>query len=652
MSLSHPKFRLDINGLRAFAVLLVVLYHFELPGFGGGFIGVDLFFVISGYLMTQIIIESLAASRFSLLEFYLARARRIVPALAVLCGVLLVQGWFWLPTLAYQQLISHATAALAFVSNVRFWLESGYFEAASHDKWLLHTWSLSVEWQFYLLLPLGLWLAWRLGGKRLAGILLLLVALASFALSVYASSRYPAVAFYLLPTRAWELLAGAGLWWFKDGLNRLPSAKAREALGFGLLLVSMLVLDSTTPWPSGWALLPVMAAVLILSANRQQSVLTSNRLAQWLGLVSYSVYLWHWPLLVLGRYTGYHAELWWQLSGIGLSLLLGYGSYRLIERPLRGQSALPKGLQLALWLLLPLGLAWSSQYLLTLPVARVSVELDRAYAPSRDSNPRRAECQEPPEKGLLSPGCQYGGDSIAALVWGDSHADAIVTAVQAALPQGTGLKFFGKNGCATLFEVDNPEYQHRRLSCSAFNADVWQRLQAFPPQIPLIIANRMGVYWHGQNEQPDPINQGRPWLSLKAKADEQGLSFEQQLARRYLDSLCQMAQTRPVYLLSSIPEFGVSVPNQLSRAMIFQGSSQDIRLPKAEYLARQQGIRQLQQQAVRQCGVKLLEVEPYFCDSQYCWGSRNGEPWYYDDNHLTETANKQLVPLFKQVFMH
>ncbi len=202
-------FRPDIAGLRAWAVLAVVLFHFNIPGFSGGFVGVDIFFVISGFLMTQIIARGLEDGRFSIWRFYLARARRILPALLVLCAVLLVLGWFALPPLDYRALGMHTLTSALFLSNIQYWREAGYFDAASHDKWLLHTWSLSVEWQFYLLLPLVLWVVWRLspGRRNLARVLVSLL-LASFALSVWLSSHKPEAAFFLLPTRAWEMLAG------------------------------------------------------------------------------------------------------------------------------------------------------------------------------------------------------------------------------------------------------------------------------------------------------------------------------------------------------------------------------------------------------------------------------------------------------------
>src|SRR5574343_1237514 len=171
----YPGFRPDINGLRAWAVMAVILFHFDIPGFSGGFVGVDVFFVISGYLMTAIVIKGLELGRFSLIDFYAARIRRILPALLVLCMVLLGIGYFVLPPLDYTQLAGHTLSALGFYSNFRFWSEVGYFDVASHQKLLLHTWSLSVEWQFYVLLPIVLATVWRLWPVRRTQLLVVLL---------------------------------------------------------------------------------------------------------------------------------------------------------------------------------------------------------------------------------------------------------------------------------------------------------------------------------------------------------------------------------------------------------------------------------------------------------------------------------------------
>ncbi|HWL29750.1 MAG TPA: acyltransferase, partial [Burkholderiaceae bacterium] len=298
------NFRYDINALRGWAVIAVMLFHFDLPGFGGGFVGVDVFFVISGLLMTSIIVRGLSSGEgthgFSLIGFYYARAKRILPALIVLCAILLGVGWFTLASTDYRELGSHSALSLAFLSNMKYWLEAGYFDAASHEKWLLHTWSLSVEWQFYLVLPLFLMVVWRFfPGRRNARYALLAAFAASLLMSVVLTPGHPSTSFYFFPIRAWEMLAGGLCHLFAAELA-LDARQARlaEWLGYGLILASIFTLDATDAWPSYLALLPVSGALLVLIANRQQSFLSRLRLTQRMGLWSYSVYLWHWPMVV------------------------------------------------------------------------------------------------------------------------------------------------------------------------------------------------------------------------------------------------------------------------------------------------------------------------------------------------------------------
>ena len=208
-------FRNDINGLRAFAVIAVVLYHFGIPGFSGGFIGVDVFFVISGYLMTRMILVAIESDSFSLSSFYLARAKRIIPALLVVCGTLLFAGWFMpLTEFEYRQLSKHVRDSLFFISNHTYSREAGYFDSASHEKWLLHTWSLSLEWQFYLFLPWIILLLNKFHQKVNARRALIILTATSFLAGIYETHTHPEIAFYILPFRAWELLAGGLLYVF------------------------------------------------------------------------------------------------------------------------------------------------------------------------------------------------------------------------------------------------------------------------------------------------------------------------------------------------------------------------------------------------------------------------------------------------------
>jgi len=296
---TRPSFRSDINGLRAWAVAAVVLYHFGVPGFSGGFVGVDVFFVISGFLMTGLVVRGLERGNFSVIGFYMARGRRIVPALVVMCAVLLALGWFVLLPPDYKMLSTHSVYALSFLSNVEFWQETGYFDVASHEKWLLHTWSLSVEWQFYLILPLVLWTVWRFRSGRMAQTWVVSLGLvASLGASVWVTSGNPSAAFYLLHTRAWEMLGG-GLVFLLADKSTLSARQRRwlETAGLLLMALTIAVFDKETAWPGWRAVLPVAAAMLVLLANRR-SPWTASGLPQWLGDRSYSLYLWHWPVYV------------------------------------------------------------------------------------------------------------------------------------------------------------------------------------------------------------------------------------------------------------------------------------------------------------------------------------------------------------------
>ena len=244
-------FRADINGLRAIAVLAVVLFHFGVAGFSGGFVGVDVFFVISGYLMTRIILAPLAEQRFSVLRFYLARARRIFPALAVLGALMLAYGWFQLSPVDYKTLTKHAGASLLFISNHTYWKESGYFDVDAHEKWLLHTWSLSVEWQFYLLYPLLIVAVHRLI-RRPGGVAgaLWAVFLASLAWSAWLAFANPSKAFFLLPTRAWEMLAGGLIFLHQNACNRLTQGRRWiELAGLAAILAASMGFSRDSTWP-------------------------------------------------------------------------------------------------------------------------------------------------------------------------------------------------------------------------------------------------------------------------------------------------------------------------------------------------------------------------------------------------------------------
>jgi len=293
-------FRKDINGLRAIAVMAVVLFHFNKSWLPGGFVGVDVFFVISGFLMTKIIIKGFSDNSFSLGRFYYARAKRIVPALFALCMLLSVVGWLILTPSDYITLGKHASSSMLFFSNFTYWHESGYFDAPSQNKWLLHTWSLSVEWQFYLLYPILLGLIKRFTKIDKIKYVLLVGTLLGFIVSVVATHMWPVSSYFLLPTRAWQMAFGGVAFLFPLSLQPKHAFKI-EWVGHFLIIMSCLFISQDFMWPGYWAFIPVFGAFCIIQANNQESIITGNKLFQYIGMCSYSIYLIHWPIIVAAK---------------------------------------------------------------------------------------------------------------------------------------------------------------------------------------------------------------------------------------------------------------------------------------------------------------------------------------------------------------
>ncbi|QOY94046.1 acyltransferase [Massilia sp. UMI-21] len=344
----HLAYRPDIDGLRAVAVLSVVLFHAFPTALRGGFIGVDVFFVISGFLISSILLRELQQGSFSFAGFYARRVRRIFPALALVLAACLAFGWLALFPDEYQQLGKHVVGGAGFAANFFYWAQVGYFDTAADTKPLLHLWSLGIEEQFYILWPVILLLAWRLRARWRVNLLVVagVLALASFALNVAGIAAHPSATFYSPASRAWELLLGAGLACLQAGpprAARLPAPDLLAWTGAVLLAAGLALITRTSLFPGWYALLPVLGAVLLIAAGPQawfNRVVLSNRLMVWVGLVSYPLYLWHWPLLSFAQIIeSREPQPAIRAGAVLLALLLAWLTYRLVERPLRAGAA-------------------------------------------------------------------------------------------------------------------------------------------------------------------------------------------------------------------------------------------------------------------------------------------------------------------------
>jgi len=343
------NYRREVDGLRAFAVIPVVFFHAGFELFKGGFVGVDVFFVISGYLITSIILKELEKEEFLISNFYERRIRRIIPSLFFVMFASIPIAYLLLLPSDMKDFSQSLIAVSTFVSNILFWRESGYFDTAAELKPLLHTWSLAVEEQYYILFPLFLLIFWRIG-KSFIILILGIVFILSLSASYWAANTLPTVGFYLLPTRGWEILIGAFAAFYLSTANRMEFSNIFNEffgwLGLFLILFSIFFFSSSTPFPSYYALVPTLGTLMIILCATKNTTIgkfLSNKLFVSFGLISYSLYLWHQPIFAFVRiYTFDLISLNVSLSLIVLSTIMAYFSYRYIETPFRKKNTISR----------------------------------------------------------------------------------------------------------------------------------------------------------------------------------------------------------------------------------------------------------------------------------------------------------------------
>jgi peptidoglycan/LPS O-acetylase OafA/YrhL len=493
-------YRREVDGLRAVAVLPVILFHAGASVLSGGFVGVDVFFVISGYLITSILREDIGQGRFSYLDFYERRARRLLPALfAVLLCTFLAACFLLLPQ-DTQSLAESMVAVSLFGSNILFWRQSGYFDTAAELKPLLHTWSLSVEEQFYLLFPPVLMLLKGRGPASLR-LSLIVMGLVSLAVSEWAIQRSASAAYFLLPSRAWELLIGAmvALQFKQQASTQRHSLAVRlatEVAGLGGLLAlawCVVSYSSRTPFPGLHALVPTLATAAILMWARPETL--AGKALGWqplvfVGTLSYSAYLWHQPLLAIVRLRSTEPldEHLWPLWLV-LTLALAYVSWRWVEQPFRNRARFERRSIFTFTLvgtvscLVVAGLTIHSQGLRFRYPASLS-ELPKFDWPAQV---RQDTCHLQRSVGHDRPQACFTEKPQEMVLWGDSHAAALYPGLAHAAQShpGWGVTQLTQAGCGPLFELTDLRYQK---DCNQINQAVLQRLRKHPPQVLIMHA--------------------------------------------------------------------------------------------------------------------------------------------------------------------
>ena len=635
------NFRYDINGLRAIAVLAVVIFHFNPQWLPGGFAGVDVFFVISGFLMTSIIFSGVEKNTFNLFKFYNARANRIVPVLAAMSAVLLVFGWFYLIPTDYRDLGRQVEKSSLFISNLLFAKGGGYFDTAEHTKWLLHTWSLSVEWQFYIFFPIIIIALKRfLSFSNLKRVVLGLF-LASFIYCIYATYKDSKTAYFLLTSRAWEMLLGGLAFLYPWSLKSKFYQILTQCSGLILIIASYFFISKDTPWPGYMALIPVLGAYLIVVANYQNNFLINNPISNSIGKWSYSIYVWHWPLVVFGFY--FEFKDWW-IYGIPLSILLGFLSYQFIEKiNFPRYSSWKEIYKVKPFYIFLIILACGYAVKETDGIAsRLSKIAKIAEKEKSNSNPYKCDKQELYE-------CIIGKSSnIKAIIIGDSHADSLTTSLSSIFDlKLEGVVSLSTSSCPLIL---NLQYYDKKNLCPEINK---QRLALIQSQkyknIPIILAGRYPSYLIGEND-PDriPAEGSKPLIYFennpRISQNNRLAAFEKNLEQ----TLCKIATNNPIYIIQPIPELGFNAPQKIIKNS-FYGENEKTSISYDSYLKRAGEIRKIINKSANKCSVQVLDPSKILCKSNECISTYKNRPIYRDGDHLSEYGNKLLTPMFKNI---
>ncbi|HET7205116.1 MAG TPA: acyltransferase family protein [Terriglobales bacterium] len=625
------KHRPDIDGLRAVAIVPVLLFHAGISRFSGGYVGVDVFFVISGYLITNLILDDISKDRFSVAHFYERRVRRILPALlTVMFGTALLGYRLLMPDDA-QGLGQSVLATMFFCSNILFSKQSGYFQAPAESKPLLHTWSLAVEEQFYILYPPFLYLVSRFFRKRYAAALVTVLAL-SFVYSVKLVTHHRSTAFYSSPARAWELLLGGllALHVISPLRNRIASNSA-AFLGLGLLGYSFVHFSGSTLFPGASALCPTLGtALLIYSAEAERTVIAnvlSIKPIVFLGLISYSLYLWHWVLLFFFKYYLGRSLTGWEIAGVlGISVLAASLSWKFVENPFRGRHGLIRSRKQLFAAATLASVAFASfgglLYMRHGFPSRFDSRVLALLASKGDVWNTRNACREQI--------CGVGERGVAPsfLLWGDSHAGAIAPAFEYAAEANhlSGLVAFSP-GCAPLLDLKRYDEDDPN-ECTRIGQRVLHRIME--DHIPTVFLHaRWALYAEGTRFRQEP---GPPALLTRDQTPGEDYPVFSSLLRRTIVRL--QGQHLTVILIASVPEFGIEAPTVLARNVLY-GTETTTQVSLSDFLARQARTFQLFREVADQYGVQVVYPHTSLCDATSCNVIRGNDVLYVDSNHLS-----------------
>jgi peptidoglycan/LPS O-acetylase OafA/YrhL len=652
--LTHPKYRADIDGLRAIAVLAVVGFHAFPSWITGGFIGVDIFFVISGFLISSIIVGSLERNSFTFATFYGRRIRRIFPALLLVLFGCFAFGWFFLLADEYKQLGKHIAGGSAFVSNYIFLAESGYFDNAAETKPLLHLWSLGIEEQYYIIWPALLWLAWKLRFNLLFATIA--VAGISFVLNIAKVGADPIGTFYSPQTRFWELLVGSILayinlhkqtrfprlmhrfdTWFKKAIHSGTPQKTANTLrnimsllGATLFMLGVLIITKEKSFPGWWALIPTLAGVLIIAAGPRawlNRIILSHRVLVWLGLISFPLYLWHWPLLSFARIIESETpSLQIRIAAVIVSFVLAWLTYRLVETPIRFGTSNRIKTPFLVSLMIGVGYlgynAFAQDGSSVRPGAQLKVKnqgdaghkIFHEYPYHRFylCTPTAIQKESLAFNGLIRCFQSKQTAPISIAIIGDSHAEHLFIGLAEALP-AVNIVYYIKD---SLPYANNKDYE--RIF----------RYVIGDSNIKAVIISSFWSYRLGLSDY---------WRSVFGPAKQ-----VQDFTRELQQTINQLTATnKHVYLAEDIPNFRFDTQKcQYSRSFSREyGCVQDKDIYYRQYRSVYPFLQTMEDDKKN---VKILRTADYFCDNNYCYMAMDGKLLYRDAHHLNINGSRYL----------
>lgn len=671
MTNPHLAYRSDIDGLRALAIFVVVIFHAFPEWLHGGFVGVDVFFVISGYLISGILYRGLAMGNFSFAEFYARRIKRIFPALTLVIFACLAFGWVALLADEYKMLGKHGAAGAAFVSNIVYWQEAGYFDKTAELKPLLHLWSLGIEEQFYIFWPVLIFVAYKARYNLLAFIFTFFAV--SFVANVVFTACYPVFSFYLPLTRGWELLAGGMLAYFnlhkrveirdwlvsKFGVRRALTLLAISLQDLGAWLGLVLVLSAAIGFnkeiyfPGFWAVMPVAGAVLIIAAGPEAWInrkILASKPVVFIGLISYPLYLWHWPLLVFLRITTPDASFISRLAIVLSSLLLAWLTYQLLEKYIRGRRTWIVTFTLVVVMLV---LAASSLNIysrdgLGFRHKQVESQLEPLKWDERSLN-RQSDCLN--DFGKLGSEGYCLRSSLAPIsvaLIGDSHANHLFYGLEAFYAKsGRGLINLGSGGCPPFFDLESRNVTVGEVCQGKMNYALEYALNN--PNIKTIILSGSSLQYTSDERAGNEMREGDFQLNATSVA----------VAERNIDVFADAMDKTIKRLLHSGKEviFAIDIPEiGFDPKSCFASSFMKLtnRMPKTPCATEKQEVfhrSQLYKARVSEIldkypPVKRWDPADYLCDERYCWAIIGGKAIYRDSAHLSLDGSMYLGSKF------